>query len=135
MRLLTLHPASLTLGLVLGGVALLSMSQAIVATSPLRIEYSPHPRDMVQISQGTPYTVPQGRLLVVTALGNTDGSGNNAGLRVNGQIELSSVFVFAQNPPSLCPLPTGFTVPAGAVVDVFGGPSLTGRAWGYLAPQ
>ena len=57
MRSLTLHPGSLALGLILGGIALLAMSQAIVVNSPVRIEYAPHPRDMVTIKGTAPFVV------------------------------------------------------------------------------
>ena len=113
MRSFTVHPASLALGLLLGGIALLSMSQAIVTTSPIRIEYAPHPREMVQIRGGVPYTVPLGKLLVITALGTgADLAQNgNAQLLVNGQAEaISSV-----NGPH--PLPLGFTATGGAGID------------------
>lgn len=139
MRSISLHPASLALGLVLGGIALLSMSQAIVATSPLRIEYAPHPRDMLTIKGGTPYTVPTGKIFVVTALGNIDGSSGSSqiiGLMVNGQREL----VTSSNAiTSMASIPTGLTAPSGAtveLVEVNGSQELLKtRAWGYLAPQ
>src|SRR5262245_63933454 len=69
MRSISIHPLSLGLGIVLAGVIFLSMSQATVAT-PLRVEYLAHPRDCVIIRGGTPYTVPAGRILAVTAVGS-----------------------------------------------------------------
>src|SRR5262245_25125751 len=134
MRSLTLHPASLALGLVLGGIALLSMSQAIVSTSPIRIEYAPHPRDMVQVREGVPYTVPPGRILVPTALGKTNGFGFLPALVVNGQTEATVIANGADSTSSIIQLSPGMSIPAGSVVTVTGGAG-DGRAWGYLAPQ
>lgn len=147
-RALHLHPVSLALGLVLGGIAFLSMSQAIVVTSPLRIEYAPHPREMVTIRGGTPYVVPPGRVLVLTALGSTDGNAGAAftvGLLVNGQREVTgfagtgTVGQHLSDGTTMKAVPLGFTVAAGStveVVEIIGSQTpLAIRAWGYLAPQ
>ena len=66
-RTIALHPFSLVLGAAMTAVVLLSMSQATVGT-PTRIEYMAHPRDMVQIQGGTPYTVPPGKILCVSMI-------------------------------------------------------------------
>ncbi|MFN0009307.1 MAG: hypothetical protein ACKVXR_15495 [Planctomycetota bacterium] len=137
-RSIKVHPLSLAVGLVLGGICLLSMSQAVVAISPLRIEYAPHPRDMVQIRGGTPYTVPAGRVFVLTAIG-----GNNLGpydprLLINGLSEVIASSTPTDDTASMKAVPPGLTAAAGSVVelqDVQGGSSQNYRAWGYLAPQ
>jgi hypothetical protein len=129
-RALHLNPASLALGLVFGGICLLSMSQASVVSSPLRVEYMPHPRDMVQIHEGVPYLVPAGKLFVVSALGAA-GSLSQTSFIVNGQFEFSTTATSSYT--TIGTVPSGFAVPAGSTITVSGGGS--GRAWGYLAPQ
>jgi len=141
-RALRLHPASLALGLVLAGIAFLSMSQAIVATSPLRIEYAPHPRDMVQVIQGVTYTVPPGRIFVLTALGTGEGTSARAALKVNGlPVQSTGMAASGYNGAlvgnSVVASPTGLTAKAGDVLEVWNYSigSDAARAWGYLAPQ
>ena len=141
MRSINDHPASLALGLALGITILLSMGQVNpMSTRTLNVQYVPHPRDMVQIYGGTPYTVPTGRLFVLTGLGNyagTTGTPQTVGLLVNGQREVT--VAAAESGPSVKDVPVGFTASAGSiveVVEVIGSqdPSVP-RAWGYLAPQ
>jgi hypothetical protein len=136
-RTISVHPTSLALGLVFAGVCFISMSQVWPAGQHIIVEYGPSPRDMVQIREGTPFTVPPGKLLVMTALGNSDAAGIGSILRVNGTVELTNTFVYAQNPPSVCPIANGLALPAGSVVEAMniGGGTANGRAWGYLAPQ
>lgn len=146
MRSITFHPASLALGVILGVISFVSMGQATTITpsvfgSTVRVEYLPHPSDMVQIRGGTPYTVPPGKIFVLTGLGNYAGSSGTAqtvGLLVNGQREVT-VAAAVNVSPSVKAVPVGFTVSAGSTVDVV---EITGsqeplnpRAWGYLAPQ
>jgi len=159
-RSFTVHPASLALGLVIAGVAFLAMGQATVPM-PLRVEYVPHPRDMVQIWEGTPYTVPAGKLFVLTGIGST---GNHPGyctqgvpsspmqipvwLSVNaggngspGCAQVSFVGNVAGQPgASMWPVPAGFTAIAGSVLEVWanaqsGTIDQGARAWGYLVAQ
>lgn len=44
------------------------MRVAIAATTKNR-PYTPHPRDFIQIDEGTPYTVPVDKIFVLTSLG------------------------------------------------------------------
>ncbi len=70
-----LQPASLLLGLAVGVLAVVAMGQKPQNIRELvRIEYGPHPRDMVRVESGAPYTVPAGKLLVVTGLGHMTAS-------------------------------------------------------------
>jgi len=133
-RSFSIHPGSLLAGVLLTGLALLSMSQTPVLNArTVNVQYLPDPRDYVQIKFGFPYTVPAGKILVVTALGNTDGSGSFNSLKVDGVPELTAIHGYPQNPPSIAPVATGFSIPAGSVVEVDS--TSTARAWGYLAPQ
>jgi len=125
---------SATLGALLAGAIFVSMAQTTVGT-PTRIQYIPHPRDMVQIQQGTPYIVPTGKLFVLTALGDRGICGNSSSLSVNGQPE---VYSFYANGNSMSAAAPGFTVAAGSTISLGGGCSndpTGGRAWGYLVSQ
>ena len=131
-----LSPVSVLVGALLAAVVFLSMAQTTVGT-PLRVEYIPHPRDMVQVQEGTPYVVPTGKLFVLTSLGVTT-QGPTCYLHVNGQTE---VVVYVGAPyaggSNMVAVPSGFTVQPGATVDVITAGSSTGyaRAWGYLVNQ
>ena len=70
-----LHPASLAVGAALAiGVALLSAQQIVGSPAivvrrviePVVTHEGAHPRDWVRVVEGTPYTVPPGRILAVT---------------------------------------------------------------------
>lgn len=141
LRPITVHPRSVLLGLLVAGLAMVTMSQVpqnILHHHPVRVEWGPHPRDMVQIRSGTPYTVPADKIFVVTAIGdNGDGSGGNVRLIVDGQKELELVHVFAQNPPTVAPVASGLSISAGSIIEVGISASspLAGRVWGYLADE
>lgn len=136
-----LQPASLLLGLAVGVLALVAMGQKPQNIRELvRVEYGPHPRDMVQIKENVPYVVPSGKLFVLTALGSTHAFWEVL-LSVDGQRE-----ALAENGPTfeggglgigsnMKLMPPGFTAKAGAKVVVQGGAekSDNARAWGYLA--
>ncbi len=148
MLKLTLHPLSAVTGLALAALVALTTSQASPSPAKLnpasiRIEYVPHPRDMVQIREGTPYTVPAGKLLVITALGDATGFFNapmfNVQLSVNGQLEATA---YSPGPatasPTVLELAQGFVARSGDVVAASARPGFSntdGRAWGYLASQ
>jgi len=137
------HALTLAVGFVLGLVVLVSMGQTAVDRSPIvRVQYMPHPRDMVQIKQGTPYTVPAGRILVITGLGTgahfTSGK-DEVTLKINGVSEAmtaSEVSCFNGDGvgSSMVTVPPGCSATAGSTVEVVeGGGQTSGRAWGYLA--
>jgi hypothetical protein len=143
MRSIPLHPTSLALGIAFGFACFLSMGQTTITPavlgSTVRVEYMPHPRDMVQIRGGTPFTVPAGKLFVLTGIGNTEGGAGSSqiiGLLVNGQRE---VVTNSNSVPSVVPIPVGLTATSGSVVElteVNGSQELSKtRAWGFLAPQ
>ena len=142
MKTIQLHPLSLLVGLVSGVGGLLLMSQSAVTTLPTaRVEVGPHPRDMVQIRGGTPYTVPPGKIFVLTGIGNEAGvvgSPQVVGLLVNGARELT-VAAATNMSPSVKDVPTGFSVLWGStieVVEISGSQEpLKPRAWGYLSDR
>jgi hypothetical protein len=139
------HPASALLGLAVATLCLFTMSQGTMHAlqAGVQITYQPHPRDYVQIKENTPFTVPPGKLFVLTALGATVGTGS-VRLLINpgaGTYCGSNEFVeFGVPGGSIVPAPLGFTAPAGALLSVVRpsdctGSTSWGRAWGYLAEQ
>lgn len=133
VSLRSLDARSIALGAaVCAGLMLVMAQSAPGFNQAVRVQYGPHPRDMVQIKEGIPFVVPAGRILVVTGLGDVVGSGGAKWLIVNGQNELSMTPVFAQTPPSVAAVPTGLTFSAGSVCEVLGGAG-TARAYGYLS--
>jgi hypothetical protein len=139
LRSLTLQPLSLVIGVAFSGLVLLSMSQApALNANTIGIQYLPHPRDMVQIRGSVPYTVPPGKLFVLTALRNADGSGGPQ-LRIDGQPDLSTSPITAQcGGPSIEPITLGLTIPPGSVVTLAalgGSGDANCRAYGYLVAQ
>lgn len=133
-----LHVVSVAFGVGVAGLLALTTSQASPPPASLnpasiRIEYMPHPRDMVQIKQEEPFTVPVGKIFVLTGMGATN-SYESFVLTVDG---LPGVMGGSLNNPdadcSVVPVPLGFTVQAGATIGLAGPP--TARAWGYLASQ
>jgi hypothetical protein len=110
------------------------------AGSDVRVPYQPHPSDVVRFGSGAFYIVPPDKRFVLTGLG---GSAGQVYLRVNAQQELSAYthltlphnnpstsFTDATDGTSIRPVPIGFAVPAGSILEVV--PS-GAQAWGYLA--
>lgn len=107
----------------------------------VRVPYAPHPTDMVQFGQGSFYIVPPGKIFVLTAMG-ADGNTSNVHLRVNAQLEVTSLTQTnapTGNPshsldvPSFRPIPLGFAIPAGSIAELTSDMGNGGEAWGYLA--
>ena len=147
-RTVTIHPLSLVAGAALAAVVFVSMSQSpSQAPTLLRLEYIPHPRDMVQISGAQPYAVPSGKILVITAFGHVNDSSGGYSVWIDGQKELELTVPYSsgaaqpQSETSIVPVPAGLTVHAGSLVVLSGmcqtppcaNPQL--RAWGYLVNQ
>ena len=136
MKPLQLHPLSALVGLAVATLALLAMSQATAGSNrinrELLVAYGPHARDMVVIREGTPYTVPHGKLLVMTAIGNSGFIQMASTFLVNGVPEGASALGGCwPSMPTIHRLPPGHAVPAGSVVEVVSDGTV-GRAWGYL---
>ena len=116
----------IVVGLLVGGYfAGRVQGQAVHAWPVLRVEYVPHPRDIVNLVEGVPYTVPAGKVLVIrdwTATSNN----SNTDVLVNGALVWRSIGLLTGN------LATGVVALAGDVVSL----SNTGgtvHASGYLA--
>ncbi len=109
--------------------------QRVTIVGPVSISGEYDPRDAVVVREGAPFTVPTGKLFVLTGLGRVSGSGSSAALKINGATELRTYNGSGNDPtePTVRPLPPGLTANAGDVVDVDNGASGSdGRAWGYL---
>lgn len=144
-RTIHLHPLSLFLGAGFALLALVAMAQAPAAKRPATAHDSgllqvAHPRDWVVIEEGVPFTVPTGRLLVLTAVGSTHettpSSSDRARLMFDGKPQLEGPIYFygGQESGSVRGIPVGLRAGPGAVVVV--DQALPGfqdaRAWGYL---
>jgi hypothetical protein len=129
--------------LALGIVGLMSMQQGPSdILQHVRVEYGPHPRDMVQIREGTLYVVPPGRIFVLTGLGTDVWTGSGvpiAVLSVNGQDEVTAGFssnsTGEAEGSTVAHVPSGLTASPGSSLNVYAGGLNHGRAWGYLAEQ
>jgi len=109
--------------------------------SAIELVNDPHPRDFVRISEGQPYVVPLGKILVVTGLGTSTNPTNLTYLRVDGADELTAMYVFTSGSGSGLNMVLsvqeissgGMALQAGQTVTVYtpsGGTN--GRAWGHL---
>jgi hypothetical protein len=91
---------------------------------------------MVQVREGTPYVVPQGRVLVVSGVGAAKASISlsldTALLKVDGQ----SRFTTRIGPISIVPVPSGLAIGSGHTVTVESAGQVVGagngRVWGWL---
>ena len=145
MGTIKLYPFSLVVGAAVALLAFVTMGQQSVPPGSIHampypqcqeflVEYGPHPRDYVQVKEGEPYTVPAGRLFVLSGLGST-GTQGGGNLVVDGQTEVHATGSTWSsgggygNSASVKLLPRGFTAAGGSVVEVTGTNS---RAWGYL---
>ncbi len=148
MKPIQLHPGSVLAGVGVALLAFVVMGQQVVSTGQAPLAgldpeltrppaFAVHPRDFVQIKEGTPYTVPAGKLFVLTALGNTVAEMHTE-LFVNGVAEAeSSNAQSTGNAVSMKRVPRGFAVAAGSVItltSLWSAPD-DGRAWGYLADE
>ena len=118
---LTLHPGSAIVGAVLIVVPFILMSaQAELhwprqVPMPVSVQEMPDPHDMVVIrEEDGPYTVPEGKLFVLTGLGCSSYSDDDARLLVDGVLELQ---VRRYAIPSVLQVPQGFTVTSGSSIE------------------
>ncbi len=124
MRSIQLHVPSLAIGVAACALLLVSMSQGAPQISPPRVSYGPHPRDMVQIKEGTPYVVPTGTVFTVTGIGSVYNSAINTTILVDNMQEL---WAFngggVAGKCSVADVPQGLTVQAGQTITVITGTS------------
>jgi hypothetical protein len=93
----------------------------------VRLPYTPHPSQMVEIREGEPLTVPAGKLFVLTVMGRPTGGGSWSRFDVDGE--------FATIAYNLIGAPVGMSVSSGHVVEPIAiwPAGKNGKAWGYLA--
>ena len=140
-RSIQLHPLSVLIGFGIALMAFVTLGQAAPVVAQRvgivgSVQVAPHPRDIVLIVPGTPYLVPAGKILSITALGAKQGASNvyvtlvvdgNSAVTASADISAGSTGV------SMKPLPHGPVAGGGSIVEVsdnFSG--AYGRAWGYL---
>jgi hypothetical protein len=95
----------------------------------------PPPWEWITLQEGTPYQVPAGKLLVMTAINFAmGGTVSSCHLLIDGQRELNAYPVSGWN-ANVRALPVGLAVQAGSLVEPHaqeGAPPGGGRAWGFL---
>jgi hypothetical protein len=131
-------PAVVGSALTLGVIGLMSMTQVLPAGQHVIVSYGPEPRDMVQIKEGAPYTVPVGRTFVLTGLGDISGCTGGTVLFVDSQQEERAGVIagVVASASTVVPVPTGFTVSAGHTISLTAACGTNaGRAWGCLANE
>ena len=84
---------------------------------------------MIQIMEGTPFTVPPGGIFVLTALGAGPAGSHSTSVLVDGIEEIRSIP--NRGELTVKPVATGFTVQAGVTITLTNGLG-EGRAWGYV---
>ena len=95
--------------------------------------FSFDPRDAIVIREDDgPYVVPQGHLVVVTAMGYPAAAQESTYLNVNGQAEVYVNYDSSANSSSIIAIPDGLTIEQGSVVTLSGSSPGSRRAWGYL---
>ena len=107
------------------------MDLGLTIDGSVHVEGIPRPEEMMRIEEGTPFTVPAGKALVLTALGSAQG-GSMTTLLVDGVAEFEKAMTTSPTPGSMMFVPAGFRIDAGSVVTVSTGFPADGRAWGYL---
>jgi hypothetical protein len=142
---ITLQPLSLLVGAAMIGVIGLTVSATPPAGGPtgrdaqlVTIDGQPAARDMVVIHQGSPYTVPAGKILLITQYGDSGVLDVlTAGVNVDGvgvvkRRAFCNGGVSSYDIPSLHPISGGYPVHAGSIVEPWCNQSETGVAIGHL---
>ena len=100
---------------------------AYTASPSAPVPVDPTPGEIIEIVEGTPFTVPTGEAFVAIALG-TMGSDHNVSLLINAVVDLN------RNPSTqltMVEIPKHYVIRSGSVITVFSGFGV-GRCWGYL---
>jgi len=101
--------------------------------APIKVVGIPDPRDIIRITEGTPYVVPTAQRLVLTAMGSDEiAVSSRVDLMVDGSV--AARFVPPTTGTTLWEIPTHLIVNAGAVVEPDGTNGLDGQGYalGYL---
>jgi hypothetical protein len=141
---ITIHPFSALIGAAIVCLTMLTVGAVTVQgssstrdVSAIEVVSDPHPRDFVRIVEGVPFTVPAGKILVVTGMGwHTPGYGTHQlSVFVDGVSIYAEVVAWetagTHNLGLEIPTP-GIAVAAGAVVTTASTYANYGLALGYL---
>ena len=126
-----LHPVSL-----LAGAALFASILALSSAAPQMSLGSPgiishdiaHPRNFVEIQEGSPYTVPTARLFVVTHVGGADRVSGDGKLLVDG-VQICETYLAGET-NSVGSIGR-YVVQPGSTIEPIASNS-QGRVWGFL---
>lgn len=145
MKPVWIHPLSALAGDGLLGLILVAsgaaqtpslLQQIPTGSGTVRVAGIPDPRSMLVIREGTPFVVPQGKILAITGLGGSNHLGPNTlevMLRVDDVDEISaSVRLPYGNGTTMADTPPGFIAHAGSTVEVLSPTGLFACAWAYL---
>ena len=94
------------------------------------LEIAPHPRDAIRVVEGVPFTVPAGRILMMTGLIQVTGSDTVVSASINGVKVLRAMN--HESVGGVVEIPFGLTAGAGDVVDVVSSSVLSSGLLGYL---
>jgi hypothetical protein len=137
-RTIQLHPLSLLAGVGFALLSLVAMGQVPTAKRPAASHDSgllqvAHPRYWIIVEEGAPFTVPPGKILVLTGLGlRTASPSSTSELKIDGVLMASASGQQDNgNGASVKVLAVGLSAKANSLVEVSGTSSI-GRAWGYL---
>jgi len=135
-----LHPTSALVGAslalastTLAALTALGSGYRVAVVNPVAVQGIPSGTDYIRIVEASPYTVPAGKRLVLTAFGATHDAPSLLDLLVDGVIEARGAGPAAGG--FITDLPEGFAVDTGSTVslDQLGGTAAgVGRAWGYI---
>jgi hypothetical protein len=123
------------IGFITLGAAAIADLQRVAVVNALKIQGAYDPREAVVVRDGTPYTVPVDKILVLTGLGRSSASPDSAFILIDGVKEVRLVGGGSDFYESgIRPLPSGLTASAGSLVSVDSNDFTIkdGRAWGYL---
>ena len=131
---ITLQPLSLLVGAGLLGIMLITTgaftpqgTASARDVSATEIVGTFNPRTVVRIVEGSPYTVPAGKLLVLTAIFCPIYNSDRLNLNINGTPELT----WSVSTPKT--IPPGFVVNSGSIVEPYmSDPFYVGHCNGYL---
>ncbi len=100
----------------------------------VQVEGIPSPQQMMRVVEGTPFTVPDRKVFVVTGVGSPNNDAEDVRLYIDGLQVLQSAHTTSgeNGTTTLRPVPAGLAVLEGETVSVDGGGQSTAIILGYL---
>lgn len=102
---------------------------SVAISGPVEVAGIAKPKAMVVITDSAPYTVPAGKLFVLTAVGST-GAWSPVTFYADGAQVVSAIQNAGGAYATMMEVPQGFSAGPTSVLSVSSG--VNGRAWGYL---